>query len=136
MRSITSAKVRSSSSGSGALPVSTGAAGVAAGSAASRALLPVSRPRARASGVRRRKCGMYRLPGLRRSRLSLRAAPLGGVARAALLADGEIQRRGILPAAGADCGDGVASFDDVAGIFQQALIMAVEAQVAIAVVED
>ncbi|MNE24400.1 hypothetical protein D3C80_1176890 [compost metagenome] len=67
---------------------------------------------------------------------ALGAAPAQRVAGLALLADGEVQRRGILTSGAANGGDGFAGLDLVAGGFQQGLIMAVQAEIAAAMIDD
>src|SRR5690606_28813965 len=68
--------------------------------------------------------------------LALCATPLRWIARATLLTNGEIQCSGFLPATVAYSGNGISGLDDFTGVAQQALIMPVQAQIAVAVVEN
>lgn len=52
------------------------------------------------------------------------------------MANGEVHGRATLAAAGSNGGDRVSGLHGVAGVFQQALIMAIKAEVAATVVED
>ncbi len=72
----------------------------------------------------------------RRNSLALRATPLGRIAGAALLPNGEIQCGSFLAAAGAYRGNRVTGLDDVASVTQQALVVTIQAQVAIAMVKN
>ena len=56
-------------------------------------------------------------------RLALAATPLGRVAGATLLADGEIQGRGILAATGSNRGNGFTGLDHVTGPLEQGQTM-------------
>ena len=66
----------------------------------------------------------------------MRTTPLCRIARATLLANGEIQGGGLLPTTGTNSCNRLARLDDFSGVAQQTLVMAVQAQIAIAVVED
>src|SRR5690606_10446387 len=138
MRSSTSAKVRSSSSGSWARTAGPLAGAVGASLCAWAAPAARARHRARPWAVLRKmgRCCMGKLRGCEMARSALRAAPLGRVARATLLANGEVQRGNVLPATAANGGDGITGGDDVAGLPEQSLIVAIQAQVAAAVVEN
>jgi len=68
--------------------------------------------------------------------LSLGAAPLCGVARAALLTNSEVQRRGVLATTVTDSGDGFTGFYNITCCFKQSLIVAVKAQIAITVIKN
>ena len=111
----TSAKVRSSSSGSGALELGTAAASPEAAGAQAPPCMPSRMARASVEGrAKRRRCNMSNsvmrgharwtgwLGGAGcRHRSALRAAPMGRVAGATVLTNGEIQCGGFLAAAGA-----------------------------------
>ncbi len=68
--------------------------------------------------------------------LSLGTAPLCRVARAALLTNSEVQRRGVLATTVTDSGDGFTGFYNITCRFKQSLIVAVKAQIAITVVKN
>src|SRR5690606_6845453 len=67
---------------------------------------------------------------------ALRATPLGRVARAALLTNGEVQRGNALSATAADGGGGSTGGDDIARFLQQRLVVAVEGQIGAPVADD
>src|SRR5690606_16543392 len=114
MRSRTSAKVRKSSSGNCARAAVLVDGSVGALLCAWAPPAASARHRARLCVVVRKmgRCCMGKLQVCGMARSALRAAPLGRVARATLLANGEVQRGNALPATAADGGDGITGGND------------------------